>query len=274
MNSPDIYSDVSANGGEHTSRTNNSTYFENKPGQTDSQPLTDNPNVVDMGHSDIELRVNNTIFKTHKYFLCKFRSFEDMIQNMKHQDSSNPTSSITVYRDDRGVNDFSNTFKIIYASAIEGPFTFDIPVLISALRISSAYGFENLRAFTIQHLEKASLAAIQRIELAREFGLSSWEDPAYKELAEREKAVAEEEAQILGFEAFARVAREREEITLKRGKALGEQEHKDRLKKEQEEKAKKEAEEKEKKEAEDKAKKEAEEKAKKEADAKKAAEQK
>jgi hypothetical protein len=63
MNSPDIYSDVSANGGEHTSRTNNSTYFENKPGQTDSQPLTDNPNVVDMGHSDIELRVSKVLYR-------------------------------------------------------------------------------------------------------------------------------------------------------------------------------------------------------------------
>ncbi|CAE6456688.1 unnamed protein product [Rhizoctonia solani] len=280
MNSPDIYSDVSASGGGHFPRANNSTQLEGKPDSTGSQSMTDDPNVVDMGHSDIELRVNNTIFKTHKYFLCKFTRLEEMIQNMKNHDSPNSTPRITIYRDDRGVNDFSNTLKITYASAIEGPFKFDTPVLISALRIASAYGFDNLRAFAIQHLEKLSLAAIQRIQLAREFGLSSWEDPAYKELSEREKALTEEEAQVLGFSAFARVAQEREGVTLKRGKALGVQEHKDQLKKEQEEKAKKEAEakakkeaeEKAKKEAEEKAKKEAEEKAKKEAEAKKAAE--
>ncbi|KAG8700602.1 hypothetical protein FRC11_012811, partial [Ceratobasidium sp. 423] len=234
------------------------------------QVIADAPNVVDMGNSDIELRVNNTIFKTHTYFLSKFTRLEEMIQNTKHQDSPSSTPCISLYRDERGVDDINNTFKILYASAVEGPFNFDTPILISALRIATAYGFDSMRTFTIQHLEKVSLGAIQRIQLAREFGLPSWEGPAYKELSERESPITEEEAQILGFSAFSKVARTREEVILKRGKQLGEQEHKDKLKREQEEKAKKEAEAK--KAAEEKAKKDAEEKAKKEAEAKKAAE--
>ncbi|KAF8707556.1 BTB/POZ domain, partial [Rhizoctonia solani] len=253
MNSPDIYSDMSADGGEHARHGNDSAHLEkSKPDPTGSQFMTDDPSTVDMGHSDIELRVNNTIFKTHKHFLCKFARFEEMIQNMKPHDFSTSTPYITICRDDRGVSDVSNTFKIIYASVIDGPLSFNVPILISALRISSVYGFNNLRAFAIQHLEKMSLVPIQRIQLAREFGLSSWEGPAYKELSDREKAITEEEAQVLGFAAFTKVAREREEAMLKRGKVLGEQEHKGKIKKEQEEKAKKEAEGKAKKAAEEK----------------------
>ncbi|CAE7192797.1 unnamed protein product [Rhizoctonia solani] len=263
MNSPDIYSDVvisdisepldiGAAAGEPNSHIDNDAqHKEEKQESSSPHMLSDIPNVVDMGQSDIELRVNNTIFKTHKHFLVKFTRLGDMIQNT----ASKSTSSITLYRDERGVDDINNTFKVLYASAVEGPFNFDTPVLISALRISSAYGFDRMRDFAIQHLEKASLGAIQRIQLAREFGLLSWEDPAYKELSERENAITEEEAQVLGFAAFAKLAQAREE-------------HKDKLKKEQEEKAKKEAEAKAKKEAEEKARKEAEVKAKKEAEEK------
>ncbi|CAE6463408.1 unnamed protein product [Rhizoctonia solani] len=292
MDSPDIYSDIEVSDMEHTQgageipgerapHANNAGHYdEENPDMSSPQVIADSPNVVDMGNSDIDLRVNNTIFKTHKYFLSKFTRLEEMIQNTRHQDSPSPTMCITLYRDERGVDDINNTFKILYASTVEGPFNFDTPVLISALRIATAYGFDSMRTFTIQHLEKVSLGAIQRIQLAREFGLPSWEGPAYKELTERENPITEEEAQVLGFAAFSKVARTREEVILKKGKLLGEQEHKDKLKKEQEEKAKREAEakkaaeEKAKKEAEEKAKKEAEEKAKKDAEAKKAAEEK
>ncbi|KAJ1310940.1 hypothetical protein OPQ81_009452 [Rhizoctonia solani] len=279
MSSPEIVSDFvplsdteRANGtgssdDERTPHVNNKARCdEGRPDSGTPRVIVDDPNVVDMGHGDVELRVNNTIFKTHKYFLSKFTRFEEMIQNMRCHDSLSSIPCITIYRDERGVDDIHNTFKILYASIIEGPFSFETPVLISALRIATAYGFENLRTFAIKHLENVSLGAIQRIQLAREFGLPSWEDPAYKELSEREKAIAEEEAQILGFAAFARVAQAREDIVLKKGKLLGEQETKDKLEKEKEEKAKKEAEEQNKKDAEEKAKKEAEEKAKKAAE--------
>ncbi|KAH7344492.1 hypothetical protein B0J17DRAFT_702162 [Rhizoctonia solani] len=240
-------------------------------GVTSPRVIIDDPNVVDMGHGDIELRVNNTIFKTHKYFLSKFTRFEEMIQNMRYQGPLNSTPCITVYRDERGVNDINNTFKYFTPR----PFNFETPVLISALRVATAYKYDNLRAFAIQHLENVSLDAIQRIQLAREFGLSSWEDPAYKELFERENVITEEEAQVLGFAAFARVARAREDAVMKKGKLL-KKEQEEKTRKEAEAKAKKDAEEKAKKEAEAKAKKETEERAKKEAEekAKKEAEEK
>ncbi|CCO27239.1 hypothetical protein BN14_01275 [Rhizoctonia solani AG-1 IB] len=160
--------------------------------------ISDDPKVIDMGHSDVDLRGS--------------------------------PQSIRLDRDELGVEDMKNTFKILYASVIDGPTHFEPAVHISALRISTAYNFPKLRNYTIQELEKANLSAIQRIQIAREFGLTSWEVPAYSELSKREAALTEEEAQVLGFSTFAIIARAREEESLKRGKALGKQELKDEIK--------------------------------------------
>lgn len=104
---------------------------------------------------------------------------------------------------------------------IEGPFEFDAPVLISALRISSTYDYPDLRAFSINRLENISLSAIQRIELAREFQLASWEGPAYDELYVREEPISKEEARVLGIDAFAEVVKQREEGNLKKRRDNG-----------------------------------------------------
>ncbi|KAF8707557.1 BTB/POZ domain, partial [Rhizoctonia solani] len=165
--------------------------------------------VIDMGHGDVDLQ---------------------MLQNTGQYESAGPGSMIRLNRDERGVEDMKNTFKILYASVIDGPVHFESPVYISALRISTAYDFPKLRNYAMQELEKANLSAIKRIQIAREFGLTSWEVPAYSELSKRETALTEEEAQILGFSAFAIIARAREEESLKRGKVLGKQELKDEIK--------------------------------------------
>jgi hypothetical protein len=94
---------------------------------------------------------------------------------------------------------------------VDGPFEFSPQILTSALRIATAYDYPALRAFTITNLERISLCAVERIRLAREFGLASWEGPAYAELHERDDAITIEEATILGLDAFVRVAKAREQ---------------------------------------------------------------
>lgn len=101
---------------------------------------------------------------------------------------------------------------------VDGPFDFDPPTLISALRIATAYDHPNLRSFTIKHLESVSLSAIERICLAREFALTSWEGPAYIELCERDEAISKDEANILGIDAFVHVAKIREVEQRRRGR--------------------------------------------------------
>jgi hypothetical protein len=101
---------------------------------------------------------------------------------------------------------------------VDGPFEFSPQVLTSALRIATAYDYPTLRAFTVKNLEKVSLSAVERIRLAREFGLTSWEGPAYAELHERDDAITIEEAAVLGLDAFVRVAKAREQELRRRGK--------------------------------------------------------
>ncbi|KAF8604194.1 hypothetical protein BDV93DRAFT_394233, partial [Ceratobasidium sp. AG-I] len=81
---------------------------------------------------------------------------------------------------------------------------------ISTLRIATAYDHPNLRSFAIKHLESIPLSAIERIRLSREFSLNSWEGPAYIELCERDEAITKEEADVLGIDAFVRIAKIRE----------------------------------------------------------------
>ncbi|KAJ1310941.1 hypothetical protein OPQ81_009453 [Rhizoctonia solani] len=207
--------------------SNNRSGFGSKETTADEvtkRMILDTPNVIDMGHSDVTLQINNTIFKTHKHVLCKFAHLEIMLQNTGPPEPTGSNPSITLHRDEHGVEDVINTFKILYATVIDGPFHFEPTILVSALRISTAYDFPNLRSYAIGELEKASLGAIQRIQIAQEFGLVSWEAPAYSELSKREDALTSEEAQILGFSAFAAIAQAREEESLKRGKTLGKQE--------------------------------------------------
>lgn len=101
---------------------------------------------------------------------------------------------------------------------VDGPFEFDPPTLVSALRIATVYDHPNLRSFAIKHLENASLGAVERIHIAREFGLASWEGPAYIELCERDEAITKEEASVLGIDAFVHVAKIREVEQRRRGR--------------------------------------------------------
>lgn len=101
---------------------------------------------------------------------------------------------------------------------LEGPFEFDYPVLLSALRIATAYDHPVLRAYAIGHLEKAELTAIERIKIAREFGMRSWEEPAYLELCARDEPITSEEASVLGMDSFVRLAGMREMEQRRRGR--------------------------------------------------------
>ncbi|KAF8592836.1 hypothetical protein BDV93DRAFT_517049, partial [Ceratobasidium sp. AG-I] len=112
--------------------------------------------------------------------------------------------------EDPSIKDFRNTLKVLYTSVIEEPSEFDSLILTSALRLATTYDYPALRTFAIKRLQEASLSAVDRIRLAREFALASWEEPAYIELCERDEAITTSEAGILGLDAFVHLAKIRE----------------------------------------------------------------
>ncbi|KAG8727818.1 hypothetical protein FRC11_012398, partial [Ceratobasidium sp. 423] len=184
----------------------------------ESNAMSDIPTVIDLGDGDIELKVNNTIFKSHKHLLNDFGRLKEMIKGMERHNTGTPR--ITIYRDERGVEDFKNMFKVLYASLIKGPFEFDGPTLVSSLRLATAYEYPELRKFSVDNIDRLGASAfspIQRIQLAREFDLTTWDESAFQELATRDEPITKEEARELGFEKFQELAQAREDVKWKRG---------------------------------------------------------
>ncbi|CAE6493029.1 unnamed protein product [Rhizoctonia solani] len=131
------------------------------------------------GDGDIHISVNGKLFETHKYLIKRFRGLKTLLNEKPFQ--------INVQRDDVSAEDFTEMFKVLYASIITA-----------------------LREYCIQHLETLELDAVKRIEIAREFHLPAWEGPAYHELGARDEPITREEAKIIGLDAFVCIAEMRE----------------------------------------------------------------
>lgn len=113
-------------------------------------------------------------------------------------------------------------------SVVDGPFNFDHSTLSSALLLATRYDYPALRTFSITKLENANLTAVERVRLAREFKIPSWEEPAYLELCERDEPLSMSDAEVLGLQAVVHVGRIREKEQRRRGKevdARGETKH-------------------------------------------------
>ncbi|KAG9085349.1 hypothetical protein FRC07_013393, partial [Ceratobasidium sp. 392] len=183
---------------------------------------TDGIKVFAPGDGDFELRINGTVFQTHRYLLKRFSVLKTLIE----PNGVELSKSLALNRE-HSVKDFLNTFKILYASPIDGPPDFDPVTLISALRLATTYDYPALRTFAISNLENAQLSAIERILIAREFEFTSWEEPAYVELCERDEPITEQEANALGVNVFVQVARIREKEQRRRGQQSNDQDEKE-----------------------------------------------
>ncbi|KAF8596249.1 hypothetical protein BDV93DRAFT_611003 [Ceratobasidium sp. AG-I] len=164
--------------------------------------------LFDLGDGDIRLVINGTTLEAHKFIIKRFSGLKSRIQNNNMELESDRIES----------EDFRNTFKILYASVVEGPFSFDQSTLTSALRVATLYDYPALRTLAVDRLAKTPLSAVERIRLAREFDLPLWEGPAYVELCNREEAITKEEASVLGLDALVHVARIREKEQRRRGR--------------------------------------------------------
>ncbi|EUC65450.1 hypothetical protein RSOL_446160 [Rhizoctonia solani AG-3 Rhs1AP] len=181
--------------------------------------------VFDKADGDVELQLNNTLFKTRKYLINKFGVLAKLLRDTESTGQVSTSGAtqllrVTVKCDAQLIGDFINTNKILYASVIDGPFEFDTATLISALRIATVYGYDALRQFGISKLERANLSAIQRIKIAQELDVLHWIEPAFEELANRVEPIQPDEARILGIDSLLRVSNMREE---RRGRRSGDE---------------------------------------------------
>ncbi|CAE6457296.1 unnamed protein product [Rhizoctonia solani] len=160
--------------------------------------------------ANIELHTPDQVFWVHEFQLTKFAKIGKLIHAARKADSVSASDNrVKIVCDGESV-DFYNAFRVMYSPAILGVPEFEVDTLISALRIASTYDYADLRNFAIDELEKCSLPAIDQIELSDEFFLPHWEKPAFVDLCYRPEPITSSEAQILGIERFAQLARIRE----------------------------------------------------------------
>ena len=68
--------------------------------------------------------MNGTLFKTHAYLLKKFIGLKYLVQAaLENEDLKNkPIRGINIQRDEKGIDDFQNMFKVLYASSVSCSF--------------------------------------------------------------------------------------------------------------------------------------------------------
>ncbi|CUA73772.1 hypothetical protein RSOLAG22IIIB_01289 [Rhizoctonia solani] len=131
------------------------------PGQT--------PIIYDLNGANIELQVNNMIIKTHETYVSKFAYLNQLIEKARLANPQADIINIAIAGDNKLEDDFLNTFKIMSASSIEKCGTSETEFLVSAVRISSEYGYPALCAFCVDKLEKSTTdPMIQQLLVARE----------------------------------------------------------------------------------------------------------
>ncbi|KAF8599379.1 hypothetical protein BDV93DRAFT_560462 [Ceratobasidium sp. AG-I] len=192
------------------SLSDDGSIFSGENGTNSATAENSESNLFDLGDGDLHIVIGGTTLETHKFLIKRFAGFRDRIRS----------NIMTLNTGEPGAEEFRRAFKILYASAVEGPFDFDRTTLASALLLATRYDYSALRTFAINKLENTELSAVERIRLAREFDIPSWEEPAYLELCERDEAITMSEAGVLGLEAVVHVAKIREKEQRRRGKEI------------------------------------------------------
>ncbi|CAE6508567.1 unnamed protein product [Rhizoctonia solani] len=160
--------------------------------------------------ANIEVQTSDRTFCVHEFQLNKFTKIRELIQEARKAGSVSDSGNRVKIVCDGNSMDFYNTFRVLYSLAIFGVPEFQVDILISTLRIASAYDYAELKRFATDELEKCSLSSIDQIKLSDECFLPHWEKPAFVDLCYRTEPITRSEAEILGLERFVELARVRE----------------------------------------------------------------
>ncbi|CCO35032.1 hypothetical protein BN14_09145 [Rhizoctonia solani AG-1 IB] len=166
-----------------------------------SRNSEDSAPMFEAGDGDMYISVNGARFETHKYLIKRFRGLKQLLEQQP--------AEVSIQCNNLSENDFGEVFKLLYATS---------HTLVSALRVATVYDYPALRIYCVQCLEALELDAVKRIDIAKEFDLPAWEEPAYHELKMRDNPITREEAEIIGLDALVRIAEMREKEQRRRGK--------------------------------------------------------
>jgi len=106
------------------------------------------------------------------------------------------------------IAEFNSLLKLFYPLSLEGP-QLSVEEWEHVLKLSTKWRMIEVRRISIKHLALI-LGPIDRVPLARSYGVSEWLLSAYVELAEQKKGVSFAVGTALGMEAAMNLCRVRE----------------------------------------------------------------
>ncbi|RDX39959.1 hypothetical protein OH76DRAFT_1366938 [Lentinus brumalis] len=161
----------------------------------------------------IILRVENTLFRVHRYFLERDSTFFKDFFERTLGHGAGRTDDTALRLKDVSRREFECLLHFLYNGAAGTP-NDSILNLVLLLSTASALAFPAARTHAISALDAASppLDPVERVFLAEKYTIPAWLRPAYVELCSRSHALEDAEAEVLGLQTTARLARAREAV--------------------------------------------------------------
>ncbi|KII91624.1 hypothetical protein PLICRDRAFT_51762 [Plicaturopsis crispa FD-325 SS-3] len=153
-----------------------------------------------------EFLVENQLFRVHSYFLVreseKLRSI--IMRPREASDSAIPLPGVTVTEFESLMSFFHHGMHSDYDPSLDE--------WTALLSIASHFGMASLRERAIAEIDDFSegVEPVDKILLARKYGVEAWLAPAYVALCRRENALDEGEGERLGMDTTVKLFRARE----------------------------------------------------------------
>ncbi|OJT13609.1 hypothetical protein TRAPUB_9845 [Trametes pubescens] len=160
------------------------------------------------------LRVENCLFRVHRYFVERDSTFfRDFFQRTLSGTGMGKTDDMAIKLPDVSRREFECLLHFLYHGASNSQ-NDSILNLVLLLSTSSALTFPAARTHAITALDQASppLDPVERVFLAEKYNIPAWLRPAYVELCSRAHPLEDSEAEVLGLQTTARLARAREAV--------------------------------------------------------------
>ncbi|CAE6489141.1 unnamed protein product [Rhizoctonia solani] len=160
----------------------------------------------------VVLKVENVLFKVHKYHLLQSETFSDMFKVPQTGDSiEGATPETPIVLNGVVAADFEALLTVLYARRCSNvQLTLASPMIVSAFRLAHMWNFSDLRAYLLAQAEE-TLSDAEKIDFAKKFGIQNWLVPAYLNLCRRSTPPTTDEATKLGLDDVLMVFRLREQ---------------------------------------------------------------
>ncbi|KAL1687891.1 hypothetical protein GGG16DRAFT_116537 [Schizophyllum commune] len=164
---------------------------------------------------NIKFELNDgSLYNVHRYFFDTHApKFAD-----EHLRDLPPSDDSTIIKLPNVNNvDFERFLSIIYPTNLGKSDISTVPEWTSVLRLATRWGVASLRDLAIQELESKASDPLDKIAIAREFGLGTWLAPAFAEICTRPERLARAEAERLGLHSVLEIGWIREELARRAG---------------------------------------------------------